>query len=167
MTLSPISFDVVLFLLLSLVTGPSSMSISSLVLELIFFYKRLTRILEIGNTTVWVLPNIRRLGWVRDTKFGRNVSNEMLLNAAECQGYSFYRFWGLIYFLFICSFYWSTINKKIIIVIIIMTSNNLLKSFFLKRYYFEQWLKRHLLSIIDSLLVAKIVLPDQTILLLY
>ena len=93
MTLSPISFDVVLFLLLSLVTGPSSMSISSLVLELIFFYKRLTRILEIGNTTVWVLPNIRRLGWVRDTKFGRNVSNEMLLNAAECQGYSFYRFW--------------------------------------------------------------------------
>ena len=41
----------------------------------------------------WVLPNIWRLGWVRDTRFGTNLSNEMLLNAAKCQGYSFYRFW--------------------------------------------------------------------------
>ena len=28
-----------------------------------------------------------------DTKFGMNVSNRMLLNAAKFQGYSFYRFW--------------------------------------------------------------------------
>ena len=27
------------------------------------------------------------------TKFGTNVSNRMLVNAAEFQGYSFYRFW--------------------------------------------------------------------------
>ena len=59
----------------------------------IFFYKGLTRNPEIGNTHVWVLPNIWRLEWVRDTKFGTNVSNEMLLNATKCQGYSFYRFW--------------------------------------------------------------------------
>ena len=58
----------------------------------IFFYKGLTRNPEIGNTPVWVLPNIWRLGRVRDTKFGTNVSNEMLLNAAKCQGYNFDRF---------------------------------------------------------------------------
>ena len=34
-----------------------------------------------------------RLGRVRDTKFGTNISNKMLLNAAKCLGYSFYRFW--------------------------------------------------------------------------
>ena len=50
----------------------------------IFFYKGLTRNLAIGNT-IWVLSNIWRLGWVRDTKFGMNVSDEMLLNAAKCQ----------------------------------------------------------------------------------
>ena len=59
----------------------------------IFFYKRLTRNPEIGNTPVWVLPNIWRLGQVLDTKFGTNVSNRMLLNAAKYQGCSFYRFW--------------------------------------------------------------------------
>ena len=53
----------------------------------------MTRNPEIGNTPVWVLPNIWGLRQVRDTKFGTNVSNEMLLNAAKCQGYSFYRFW--------------------------------------------------------------------------
>ena len=56
----------------------------------IFFYKSLTRNLQIGNTSVWVLPNIWRLGQVRDTKFGRNVSNKMLLNAAKYQGNNFY-----------------------------------------------------------------------------
>ena len=60
---------------------------------IIFFYKRLTRNLEIGNTPVWVLPNIWRLGQVRDTKFDTDVSNEMLLNTAECQIYSFHRLW--------------------------------------------------------------------------
>ena len=59
----------------------------------IFFYKGLTRNSEIRNTPVWVWPNIWRLGPVRDTKFCKNVSNEMLLNAAKCQGYSFYGFW--------------------------------------------------------------------------
>ena len=59
----------------------------------IFFYKRLTRNPEIGNTPVWVLSNIWRLGLARDTKFGSNVSNEKLLNAANCQGYNFYHFW--------------------------------------------------------------------------
>ena len=56
-------------------------------------YKTLTRNPEIGNTTVWVLRNIWKLGQIRDTKFGTNVFNEMLLNATKCQGYSFYRFW--------------------------------------------------------------------------
>ena len=58
-----------------------------------FFYRGLTRNPEIRNTPVWVLPNIWRLERVRDTKFGTNVSAEMLLNAAKCQGYSLYRFW--------------------------------------------------------------------------
>ena len=38
------------------------------------------------------MPNIWRLGEVRDTKFGTDVPNELLLNAAKCQYYSFYRF---------------------------------------------------------------------------
>ena len=33
-----------------------------------------------------------RLGGLRDTKFGTNLSNKKLLNAAKFQGYSFYRF---------------------------------------------------------------------------
>ena len=41
----------------------------------------MTRNPEIGNTPAWVLPHIWRLGQVRDTKFGRDVSNKMLLNA--------------------------------------------------------------------------------------
>ena len=79
MTASSNFFEVVLFLLLSLVTGPS--------------FKGLTRNLEIGNTSVWVLPNIWRLERVMDTKFSMNVSNRMLLNAEKFQGYSFYCFW--------------------------------------------------------------------------
>ena len=70
---------------INIITGSGVMTIS--------FYKGLTRNPEIGNTPVWVLPNIWRLGRVMDTKFGTNVSNRMLLNAAKCQGYSFYRFW--------------------------------------------------------------------------
>ena len=58
----------------------------------IFFYKRLTRNLEIRNTPLWVLPNIWRLGQVVDTKLGRNVTNKTLRNAAKFQGYRFYRF---------------------------------------------------------------------------
>ena len=61
----------------------------------IFFYKGLTRKMEIGNTPVWVLLNIWRLEQVRDTKFDMNISNEMLLNAAKCYGYNVYNvnFW--------------------------------------------------------------------------
>ena len=66
--------------------------ISSLLLELwktISFYKGLTRNPEIGNIAGWVFPNIWRLGRVKNTKFGTNVFNKMLLNAEKCQGYSF------------------------------------------------------------------------------
>ena len=59
----------------------------------ILFYKGLTRNPEIGNTPVSALPNIWRLGWVRDTKFGTNAFNKILLNAAKYQDDSFYRFW--------------------------------------------------------------------------
>ena len=59
----------------------------------IFFYKGLTRDLEIGNTPIWALPNIWRLGWLTDTKFGMNFSNRILLKAAKLKGYSFYCFW--------------------------------------------------------------------------
>ena len=69
----------------SIITGSGVMAI--------LFNKRLGRNLEIGNTPVWVLPNICRLGQVRDTKFGMNISSKILLNAAKCQGYTFYRFW--------------------------------------------------------------------------
>ena len=69
----------------NIITGSRVMTIS--------FYKGLTRNLEIGNTPVWNLPNIWRLGWVRNTKFGTKVSNKMLLNAAKCQHCSFYHFW--------------------------------------------------------------------------
>ena len=53
------------------------------------FYKGLSRDPQIGNTLVWVLPNIWRLGPLRDTKFETNFSNEMLLNVAKYQGYDF------------------------------------------------------------------------------
>ena len=56
----------------------------------IFFYNRLTTNPEIGNTPIWAFPNIWRLGGVRETKFGTNVSNKMLLKAAKCQGYSIF-----------------------------------------------------------------------------
>ena len=70
---------------LNIITGSGVMTI--------YFYKGLTRNPETRNTPVWVLPNIWTLGWVRDTKFGTDVSNKMLLNAAKCQCYSFNRFW--------------------------------------------------------------------------
>ena len=49
----------------------------------IFVYKGLTRNLKIRNTPVWALPNIWRLGLVRDTKFGTNVSDEKFFNDAQ------------------------------------------------------------------------------------
>ena len=58
----------------------------------ICFCKGFTRNSEIRNTRFWFLPNIWGLGQARDTRLGTDVSNEMLLNSAKCQGYSFYRF---------------------------------------------------------------------------
>ena len=89
-------FDVVLFCILvkfrywlkfhvKYITGSGVMAI--------LFYKKLTRNLETWITPVLVSPNIWRLEQVRDTKFGSNVSNEMLLNTGKCQGYSIYSFW--------------------------------------------------------------------------
>ena len=80
------------FLLSSLVTGPSFMSISSLVLSYDNF-PSLGMDQKSRNILVWVLPNLWRLVQVRDIRFGTNVSHEMLLNAAKCQAYSFYCFW--------------------------------------------------------------------------
>ena len=54
----------------------------------VFFCKGLTSNWESQNTPLWVLPNIRRLGRVRNTKFGMNISDKMLLNASKRQGYS-------------------------------------------------------------------------------
>ena len=71
--------DIVLFLLLSLVTGPSFMSILLLVLELQQF-------LFIRDLTIF-LSNIWRLGQVRVTKFGMKVSNKKLFNPSKCQVY--------------------------------------------------------------------------------
>ena len=68
----------------NIITGSGVVTIS--------FYTGLTRNPENGNNPVIVLPNIWRLGRVRNTRFGTNISNKMLLNASKCQGYSFYRF---------------------------------------------------------------------------
>ena len=68
----------------NIITGAGVMGIS--------FYKRLTRSLEIRNTLVVGLPNIWRLGQVRTTKFGRNVSSKILLRFTKCQDHSFYCF---------------------------------------------------------------------------
>ena len=58
----------------------------------IFFHKGLTGNPKIEDTPVRVLPNTWRLGLVKNTKSDTNVSNKMLLSAAKCQGYRFYRF---------------------------------------------------------------------------
>ena len=90
-----IFFDVVLFLLSSLVTRSSFIwnIIAGSGVTTIYFYLEMTRNPDIGNTPVWVLPNIWRLGWVKDTKFDKDISNKMSINAAKPQGYSFQRFW--------------------------------------------------------------------------
>ena len=92
-TSSLIFFDVFVFLLSDLVTGPNLMSISWQVLELWQFYKILNRNSEIGNALAWVLPNIWGLERVGNTKRGMNVLNKHLLNATKCTCYSFDHFW--------------------------------------------------------------------------
>ena len=56
------------------------------------FYERLTKNPKVKNTPAWNLFNIWTLRWLRDAKFGKNVSNKILLNAAKYQGNSFYHF---------------------------------------------------------------------------
>ena len=95
MTTSSNFFKGDVFLLSSLVTGPNFMSISYWFWSYDnFLNKGFTGSWEIGNIPVWVCPVSGELGelGVRDTKFGTNVSNQKLWNAAKCQGYSFYRF---------------------------------------------------------------------------
>ena len=79
--------NVTVFLLSSLVTAPSFISVSLLVLELQYFLfiRDLRRNQEIKNTPIWVLSNIWRLGQVGDTKISMNVSNNNSLNAAKYQ----------------------------------------------------------------------------------
>ena len=84
MTSPSISFDVAFVSLIkfsywfkfhvNIITGSGVM--------VVFFFRNWP---EIGNTTIWVLPNIWRLGRVRDTKFGTDVSS-------GCQSFSFYHF---------------------------------------------------------------------------
>ena len=93
-------FEVVFFLLSSLVLGPSFMPISSLVLEL-WQFSFIRDWLEIRKSEI--LPSEfcpisrewNKLG-IQDTKFGTNISNKMLINAAKFQGYSFFRFWVIM-----------------------------------------------------------------------
>ena len=59
----------------------------------IFFYKGFDRKSGIRKYPVWVLPQIRWLGKVRNTNFATNVFNKILLNAAKCKCYSICRFW--------------------------------------------------------------------------
>ena len=69
----------------SIITGSAVMTI--------FFSRGLARNPEVGNTPSefclisgdWI-PNYKYQ--VTDTKFGTNISNEMLLNAAKCQNSS-------------------------------------------------------------------------------
>ena len=70
--------------LVNIITGSGVMAI--------LIYKELKSQI-IGNIPIRVLPNNWRLKQVRNTKFGTNVSKKMLLNAAKCQGYTFYHFW--------------------------------------------------------------------------
>ena len=64
----------------NIITGSGVMTIS--------FYEGLTRNPEIGNTPLWVLRNIWRLGCVRNTIFCTSLIKCYWI----CQGYSFYRF---------------------------------------------------------------------------
>ena len=82
-------FDVVLFLFSTLVTGPSFIPISSLVLVLWLF----TFIRDWPEIWKSKIPRLSFAISGDRGKLGTDVSNKMLLNAAKCQGYSFYRFW--------------------------------------------------------------------------
>ena len=78
---SPIFFDVILFLFSNLVTGPSFMSISSLILELWEF----TFIRDWREIWKSEIPPSEFCSISGDWKFGGYFPNEMLLNAAQAR----------------------------------------------------------------------------------
>ena len=98
MTLLLIFLTFFLFFLSSLVTGPSFMSISPLLLELWQFFSFVRdwpeiRKLEIPLSEFYPISGDWAELWIPSFKVGTNVCNRMLLNDANFQGYSFYRFW--------------------------------------------------------------------------
>ena len=72
--------------------GNSSTYTQSNIMRVVLFFVSVFIFCKIKDAK-YFLPNIWRLGQVRGTKFGKDVSNKMLLNAAKYQGYSFYYFW--------------------------------------------------------------------------
>ena len=119
-----ICFDVAVFLLSSLVTGPSFTSISWLVLELWHFLFIKDRP-GIGKSEIppsGFCQLCERLGQIKDNKFGKNVSNKKLLNTAKYQGYCFWvnkgkpkgeginLTWYLKAFCSLCSLCWNCLT---------------------------------------------------------
>ena len=94
MTSTSTFFDAILFLLSNLVTGPSFMSISSLVLEL-WFFSFIRDWPEIRKSEIHTSEFFPISGdWCEFWKpFGTNLSNRMLLISAKFQCWSFYSFW--------------------------------------------------------------------------
>ena len=90
-----IFFDVVLFLLSNLVTGPSSTSISSLFLELwkFSFIRDCPEIWKMEIPPCEFSPISGDWSKIGIPMFGTNVSYKVLLKAEKCQDYSFYCFW--------------------------------------------------------------------------
>ena len=87
-------FNVFLCVLLILLTGPCLMSLSLLVMELWrFLFIRDWPEIRKSEVPSSEFSNIWGLELVTDTKFGRNISNEKLLNDTKSPVYSFYRFW--------------------------------------------------------------------------
>ena len=105
MTSSSNVFDGFLFFLSSLVTGPRFMSISSLVLEVhvnnitgsgvmtIFFYKDWPEIRKSEIAPSEFCSIFGDWGELGIPNLAQMFFNEMLLNSAKCQSYSFYHFW--------------------------------------------------------------------------
>ena len=95
MTSSSNFFDVVLFLLSSLVTGPSFMSISSLVLELwqFSFIRDWPEILKSEIPTSNFCPISGDWGKLWTPNLARMSLIEFYWFAAKFQDYIFYRFW--------------------------------------------------------------------------
>ena len=58
-----------------------------------FFSLRIEQKSENQKYSIWVSASILRLGQVRGTKLGTDVSNKKLLNTKNYQDYSLYQFW--------------------------------------------------------------------------